>query len=1075
MNRPQSLVTICALGVCLSVFAASSAAGQDAEPTTNRSGQTITVVQQGSSTPRVVPSSPGGPIKIISGQQVPPGALPPGAKPPNMPGQPPTKGDPQGKGDGPSKPSGAPDADSAKPSATIKRADKTPEAADPKEFDVRPGPDGVVRFQFRGQNWPDVLQWYAEIAGKSVDWQELPGDYLNISTQRGYRVEELGDLLNRLLLARGFTMLPQDEFINVVKCEDLSAALVPRVQPEDLESLGEFDFVRVMFDLDWMLAEATTTELEPLLSKNGKVYALKATNRVEVMDAVCNLREIRRLLQEEQQVEDGQPRLVQEFVLQYARAEEVRQSLSEFLGVSTSRAPMMPGMSPQQLAKQQQAMMQMQAQMQQMAARQSASRSSSSSSRSRTAPKVPAKEAPVRMMVNTRRNSLIVQAPPDKMATIAQAVKLLDVAEAGAGSLQAFLGRMQVYRMASLDPQKLVESLESLGGLDPTTRLEVDETNRAIIAYASPADHHTIRMTVEKLDGSARRVEVIPLRKLAADEVAGTIKYLMGGTEEKESSSYSRRYYDPWSYSSRRSSNDKQNDEFRVEADVVNNRLLVRANEVELEEVVSILVKLGEVPRLDGSGDMTRVLDIAPGDQTADFLNRLQRDFEVLAPNQLILPQIADPDDADVPESKGSKPAASSADSPEEKEASAEGQGGRDTAETQTTRPLNRSAQEGDKTTAMPQVFYRTALFESGDESTADNQVEPNAEVRSAPPPALQRAFPNRRGEGGKPAPIVVSIGPDGRIVLSSRDTRALDVLEDLATRTAPPSKDYEVFTLQYAPASWIVLNLEDFFEDEDEAEQRRRDRTSWLFGMPSGASSDDERRLSNRKPLKFISDLDTNTILVQNADAQQLKIIADLIELYDVPEPVSSQKARVTKLFTIRYSRASIVATTIKDAYRDLLSSNDRALQSGGKEQAKQPRGGGMTVISAFGLGGEQPPADNRTSARFEGKLSIGVDELSNTLLVSTEGENLMSVVADMIEALDEAARPVSEVRVVQVGRHVDGSRLKEALDKVLREQSARGQTRPAGAPNAPGPQQPGGGRPPQGLAAPAAAKSRN
>jgi len=26
---------------------------------------------------------------------------------------------------------------------------------------VRPDADGVVRFQFRGQNWPDVLEWFA--------------------------------------------------------------------------------------------------------------------------------------------------------------------------------------------------------------------------------------------------------------------------------------------------------------------------------------------------------------------------------------------------------------------------------------------------------------------------------------------------------------------------------------------------------------------------------------------------------------------------------------------------------------------------------------------------------------------------------------------------------------------------------------------------------------------------------------------------------------------------------------------------------------------------------------------------
>ena len=213
--------------------------------------------------------------------------------------------------------------------------------------------------------------------------------------------------------------------------------------------------------------------------------------------------------------------------------------------------------------------------------------------------------------------------------------------------------------------------------------------------------------------------------------------------------------------------------------------------------------------------------------------------------------------------------------------------------------------------------------------------------------------------------------------------------------------------------ASWVVLNLEEFFEEEDATDNRRRDRMySYIYGMPS-SSQEDNRRLSKRRPLKFISDLDTNTILVQGADPEQLKTIAELIKLYDVPEPVSSQKARVTKLFTIKYSKATIVAGVIKDAYRDLLSSNDRALQDANRNKQQQPQrgGGGMTIISPFGFGDEQSPADTRTSARFEGKLSIGVDDVSNTLLVSTEGDSLMQMVSGMIEAIDEAAKPVSEV----------------------------------------------------------------
>ena len=107
----------------------------------------------------------------------------------------PKTGKPSGE---PGKPGEKPEGEEERP-ATITRTEKPTEPADPEELKVRPGPDGVVRFQFRGQTWPDLLEWLAEISGMSVDWQELPNDFVNISTQRGYTVEEVRDLFNRLL------------------------------------------------------------------------------------------------------------------------------------------------------------------------------------------------------------------------------------------------------------------------------------------------------------------------------------------------------------------------------------------------------------------------------------------------------------------------------------------------------------------------------------------------------------------------------------------------------------------------------------------------------------------------------------------------------------------------------------------------------------------------------------------------------------------------------------------------------------------------------------------------------------
>ena len=62
-----------------------------------------------------------------------------------------------------------------------------------------------------------------------------------------------------------------------------------------------------------------------------------------------------------------------------------------------------------------------------------------------------------------------------------------------------------------MDPEPLVKTLEEVGNLDPSTRLQVDKANRSIVAYAPLADHVTIRSMIEKLDGSARGGVIVPV------------------------------------------------------------------------------------------------------------------------------------------------------------------------------------------------------------------------------------------------------------------------------------------------------------------------------------------------------------------------------------------------------------------------------------------------------------------------------------------------------------------------------------------------------------------------------------
>ena len=114
------------------------------------------------------------------------------------------------------------------------------------------------------------------------------------------------------------------------------------------------------------------------------------------------------------------------------------------------------------------------------------------------------------------------------------------------------------------------------------------------------------------------------------------------------------------------------------------------------------------------------------------------------------------------------------------------------------------------------------------------------------------------------------------------------------------------------------------------------------------------------------------------------------------------------------------MVADTIKDVYRDLLSANDKALADNNK--------GGPRNVYNFG---SDTDSEGQKTPHFKGLLSIGVDETSNSVMVSAPAF-LFDHVARMVQELDKAAAPEYEVRVVRIGSAISADRVKDILDEV-------------------------------------------
>ncbi len=896
-------------------------------------------------------------------------------------------------------------------------------------LEVTPGENGRIRFNFRGESWPSILDWLAEISGMSLDWQELPGDFLNLETQRDYTLDEARDLINMHLLARGFTMLKRGEVLSVVKLDKLNASLVPYVEPEQLAKRDAHEFVRTTFKLEWLVADSAAQELKPLLSPFGKLAPMKATNRLEAVDAVVNLRELKALLEREQSG-GGQERLVEEFKLRHARAVDASDKLRALLGMEKPRDPNSFGQM-------------------RMAMEETRMKAEMVKQLGKDAPGMNRQQPEVYMAVNEQENSILVNAPPDKMALIRQALEALDAPPQNARSPLQAATRMRVYRLPGLDPERVVDLLTNLrtsGDLDAGTRLEADNNNGALIAYAAPTDQMLIGAIISQLDAAGRRFEVIPLANLDVVEVAGTVEYMLGAPAPAEAAE-SRNW--------RRRGEERQQpqDQFRVEADVERNQLLLWATEAELNEVKTLLAKLDARtgPATDSNVRVIRT----PGD-TDELLRQLERLWPTVGDNKLeVVPreakrkgaegerrsQRASPPLKEVPLRMGSQrtDAAPAADKAEP------------AAEPQDD-VRRRSAD-----LSRPQTPVLLAMNPVSSTAEAEKAADAKAKPSDAPAAASDAQGADEADGPAQEAtqagsPVRVTEGPDGQVIVTSPDPEALDRVERLLQELSPPEQDFRLFRLRHAWAPTVRMNLEEVFGVTPASAaaasaanrgfggqrggagggytgggfgERQGERG---FGRPLGTSATPQQRLSRRQPLKLISDLDSNTILVQHASPEQLRTIEELIEFYDQPEPEDSQSARRTELVQIQHSKATQVAEVVKEVFRDLLSENDKALAQG--QQQGGGRGGEQRRVVY--LGGE---LTSTKKPQYKGQLSLGIDEVSNQLIISAPEFVIREVLA-LVKQVDRAASE-RNVAVVPLGRSVDGASMREVLARVLGQQA--------------------------------------
>ena len=206
------------------------------------------------------------------------------------------------------------DAELSTPAASKEPADQM--QAEEQQENERTA-DGKIRFRWIGNPWQEVIPWYADQAGFSLQTVERwPEGAFSLQDKDSYTALEALDQLNRSLagLSEPFTLIRKRNMLMLKPVnEAISRELIDAVKPEDLDSRGAFELMSVTFDLGDLDGKQMYDDLRSQVSKPNLEYfnAFQSSNQLQVRETGARLRSIRDIIDTaKKKLADAQPAFV---------------------------------------------------------------------------------------------------------------------------------------------------------------------------------------------------------------------------------------------------------------------------------------------------------------------------------------------------------------------------------------------------------------------------------------------------------------------------------------------------------------------------------------------------------------------------------------------------------------------------------------------------------------------------------------------------------------------------------------------------------------------------------------------
>ncbi len=194
-----------------------------------------------------------------------------------------------------------------------------------------PRPDVRIRFNFKGQTYDQILDWFSRMTGYPIVREvAVPAGTVDYIYPGEYTLPEALQTLNILLQTQNVMLRMEGDRLFLQKLEDMKRENVPTYVGQVPAEVTDDQIVTVLIPLLNARAVPVAEQLKGLIASYGSVTPLEQQNAVVVVETAAQIRRLQKIIGEidQQDVEN----IVEFIPLRYANADAMLKSLTALMG-----------------------------------------------------------------------------------------------------------------------------------------------------------------------------------------------------------------------------------------------------------------------------------------------------------------------------------------------------------------------------------------------------------------------------------------------------------------------------------------------------------------------------------------------------------------------------------------------------------------------------------------------------------------------------------------------------------------------------------------------------------------------